>query len=311
MSVAPELLRKIVEAALMAAAKPLSISQLQTLFDEEEVPSKEEFEAAFEDIQTDISDRGFELVEVASGWRFQVKQELAPWISKLWEEKPKKYSRAMLETLALVAYRQPITRGDIEQIRGVAVSSDIMRSLMDRDWVKVVGHKDVPGRPAMYATTKDFLDYFNLKSLEQLPTLAEIRDLDSLNAELNLEINLPPIKASLELTDEQLSEEAVNRFAQNEEQQTSGDDSESTEMNGDHPEQDEKQTDDLDDDYNDDDDGINEASSADDFPEDSLSEENLGEDDIVSDASIEVAGDDEIFDGHLPPEETQEKTQID
>ncbi len=267
MSVAPELLRKIVEAALMAAAKPLSISQLQELFDEEDVPSKEEFEAAMEDIQTDIGDRGFELVEVATGWRFQVKQELAQWISKLWEEKPKKYSRAMLETLALVAYRQPITRGDIEQIRGVAVSSDIMRSLLDRDWVKVVGHKDVPGRPAMYATTKDFLDYFNLKSLEQLPTLAEIRDLDSLNAELNLEMNLPPIKASLELTDEQLSEESVNRFVHTEEQSPTDMVNSDAETDSTEDHQDDDMEDDLEDDYNDDD--MDEGST-----EDELSNEN-------------------------------------
>lgn len=206
MSIAPELLRKIVEATLLAAAKPLNISQLQDLFDEGQKPSREEFAAALEDIKTDTGDRGFELVEVASGWRFQVKQELAPWIGRLWEEKPKKYSRAMLETLALIAYRQPITRGDIEQIRGVAVSSDIIKGLLERDWVKIVGHKDVPGRPAMYATTKEFLDYFNLKSLEELPTLAEIRDLDSLNAELNLEENLPPIKASIALNEEDLAD---------------------------------------------------------------------------------------------------------
>lgn len=201
MSIAPELLRKIVEAALLAAGKPLSVSQLQMLFEDEEKPSGAEFEAAFEDIQNDCRDQGFELVEVASGWRFQVRQELAPWISRLWEEKPQKYSRALLETLALVAYRQPITRGDIEQIRGVAVSGQIMKTLLERDWVKVVGHRDVPGRPAMYATTREFLDYFNLKSLEELPTLAEIRDLDSLNQEFDLEFQPPP--RSLEFKDDE------------------------------------------------------------------------------------------------------------
>lgn len=201
MSIEPELLRKIVEAALMAAGKPLSIAQLQLLFDEDEKPSKEEFSAAFEDIQTDCEERGFELLEVASGWRFQVKQDFAKWVGRLWEEKPQKYSRALLETLSLVAYRQPITRGDIEQIRGVAVSSHIMKSLLERDWVKVVGHRDVPGRPSMYATTKDFLDYFNLKSLEELPTLAEIRDLDSLNQEFNLDLEAPP--TSLEFTEDE------------------------------------------------------------------------------------------------------------
>lgn len=204
MSIAPELLRKITEAALMAAGKPLSIVQLQLLFDEEEKPSKEEFQAAFEDIQNECHARGFELIEVANGWRFQVRQELALWIGRLWEEKPQKYSRAILETLALIAYRQPITRGDIEQIRGVAVSSHIIKSLLEREWVKVVGHRDVPGRPAMYATTRDFLDYFNLKSLEELPTLAEIKDLDSLNQEFNLEQEAPP--TSLEFREEDYDE---------------------------------------------------------------------------------------------------------
>lgn len=186
MSIAPELLKKIIEAALMAADKPMAVPQLQSLFDETEKPSRPEIAAALEDIQNELSDHGFELKEVASGWRFQVRQELAPWIGRLWEEKPQKYSRALLETLALVAYRQPITRGEIEEIRGVAVSSNIMKTLQERGWAKVVGHRDVPGRPAMYATTREFLDYFNLKSLDQLPTLAEIRDLDSLNQELNL-----------------------------------------------------------------------------------------------------------------------------
>lgn len=209
MSIAPELLRKIVEAALMAAGKPLNIAQLQQLFDEDGKPSKAEFEAAFEDIRNECLDRGFELVEVASGWRFQVRQDLAPWIVRLWEEKPQKYSRALLETLALVAYRQPITRGDIEQIRGVAVSSQIMKTLLERDWVKVVGHRDVPGHPAMYATTREFLDYFNLKSLEELPSLAEIRDLDSLNQEFDLDFAPPP--ASLEFRDDDLQEESRER----------------------------------------------------------------------------------------------------
>lgn len=200
MSVAPDLLKRIVEAALLASGKPLSINELQTLFDEEGKPSKAEFDAALEDIQAECAGRGFELREVATGWRFQVCQDLAPWVSRLWEEKPQKYSRALLETLALVAYRQPITRGDIEQIRGVAVSAQIMKTLLERDWVKVVGHRDVPGRPAMYATTRDFLDYFNLKSLEELPTLAEIRDLDSLNQELDFAFAPPP--PSLALKDE-------------------------------------------------------------------------------------------------------------
>ena len=131
-------------------------------------------------------DRGFELQEVASGFRYQVRQSLSPWVGRLWHERPQKYSRALLETLALVAYRQPITRGEIEEIRGVAVSTNIIKTLHEREWIRVVGHRDVPGRPAMYATTRQFLDYFNLKTLDQLPALAEIRDLLSIDGELDL-----------------------------------------------------------------------------------------------------------------------------
>ena len=135
--------------------------------------------------------RGFELLEVAGGFRFQVRQSLSPWVVRLWHERPQKYSRALLETLALIAYRQPITRGEIEEIRGVAVSTNIIKTLHEREWIRVVGHRDVPGRPAMYATTRQFLDYFNLKSLDQLPALAEIRDLETLNAELGFSEPLP------------------------------------------------------------------------------------------------------------------------
>jgi segregation and condensation protein B len=182
-------LKRIIEGALLAAGKPMTIIQLEGLFQEDEArPARDEIKAALEDITSDLKGRGFELLQVASGYRFQVCDDLAPWIGRLWEEKPQKYSRALLETLALIAYRQPITRGDIEEIRGVAVSSNIIRTLMDRDWVRVVGHREVPGRPAMYASTKFFLDYFNLKSLDQLPPLAEIQDLDNLTAELGLEV---------------------------------------------------------------------------------------------------------------------------
>ncbi len=186
MPVDAELLRKIIEGAILAAGQPMTIARLLELFDEEVAPSKDEIAAALADIQAASADRGFELKEVASGWRFQVRDNLAPWVNRLWEEKPQKYSRALLETLALVAYRQPITRGDIEEIRGVAVSSHIMKTLLERDWVKVVGHRDVPGRPSLFATTRQFLDYFNLKSLDELPSLSEIRDLDELNPVLDL-----------------------------------------------------------------------------------------------------------------------------
>lgn len=186
MPVDQAMLRRIVEGAVLAAGQPMSVGKILELFDTFVAPSKDEIQACLEDIQAETKGRGFELKEVASGWRFQVCDDLSPWVGRLWDEKPQKYSRALLETLSLIAYRQPITRGDIEEIRGVAVSSHIMKTLLERDWVKVVGHRDVPGRPSLYATTRQFLDYFNLKSLEELPSLSEIRDLDEINPMLNL-----------------------------------------------------------------------------------------------------------------------------
>jgi len=180
-------LKQIIEGLLLAAGKPLSLTAIAEIFLEEERPTDDELKAALAEIVVDCEGRGFELKEVASGYRFQVRQDLSPWISRLWEEKPQRYTRALLETLALIAYRQPITRGDIEEIRGVSVSSTIIRTLLDREWVRVVGHRDVPGRPAMFATTRQFLDYFNLKSLQELPPLSEIRDLDKLNPQLALD----------------------------------------------------------------------------------------------------------------------------
>ena len=175
---------QILEGALLAAGKALTVSQLADLFETHERPEKAEIRDALKEVAERCDGRGFELLEVASGFRFQVRQPLAPWVQRLWHERPQRYTRALLETLALMAYRQPITRGEIEEIRGVAVSTNIIKTLHEREWIRVVGHRDVPGRPAMYATTKQFLDYFNLKSLDQLPALAEIRDLDTLNAEL-------------------------------------------------------------------------------------------------------------------------------
>ena len=183
------LLRKIIEGVLMAAGQPMNEAKIAELFeghDNYEAPAKDEIKAALEDIQADCGERGFELKEVGSGWRFQVRAETAQWVNRLWDEKPQKYSRALLETLSLIAYRQPITRGDIEEIRGVAVSSHIIKTLSEREWVKVVGHRDVPGRPSLYATTRQFLDYFNLKSLDELPSLSELRDIEELNKEFDL-----------------------------------------------------------------------------------------------------------------------------
>lgn len=175
---------QILEGAILAAGKPMTVAQLAALFEEHERPDNTAIREALKEIAERCDDRGFELAEVASGFRFQVRQNLSTWVGRLWVERAPKYSRALLETLALIAYRQPITRGEIEEIRGVAVSSNIIKTLHEREWIRVVGHRDVPGRPAMYATTKQFLDYFSLKSLEQLPALAEIRDLETLNAEL-------------------------------------------------------------------------------------------------------------------------------
>lgn len=178
---------EILEGALLAAGDPLSKKQLGHLFDELERPSTADISIALEAVAERCEGRGFELVEVASGFRFQVRQHLSPWVSKLWVERPVRYSRALLETLSLIAYRQPITRGEIEDIRGVAVSSNIMKSLLEREWVKVVGHRDVPGKPAMYATTREFLDYFNLRTLDQLPPLADVKDLETMTSALPLE----------------------------------------------------------------------------------------------------------------------------
>ncbi len=182
--------KMIVEGLLLAAGRPLSLDAIMQVFSRNERPDRKELRKVLESIANDCNDRGFELSEVASGYRFQVKQELSEWISKLWEEKPPRYTRALLETLALIAYRQPITRGDIEEIRGVAVSTNIIRTLLDREWIRVVGHRDVPGRPAMFATTREFLDYFDLKSLEQLPPLAEVKELDKSEQTMDLEDDL-------------------------------------------------------------------------------------------------------------------------
>lgn len=181
----PESIKNIVEGAIMAASKAISLDKILTLFPEKENVDKNAIRQSVEQLMQDYQSRGIELIEVSSGFRFQVAQTVAPWASRLWEERPQKYSRALLETLALVAYRQPVTRGEIEEIRGVSVSSQIMRTLVERDWVRVIGHRDVPGKPAMYATTKTFLDYFGLKKLDELPTLSEIRDLDAIDAELD------------------------------------------------------------------------------------------------------------------------------
>ncbi|MBD8873897.1 SMC-Scp complex subunit ScpB [Rhodanobacter sp. DHB23] len=173
-----EQLKPIVEAALLAASQPMTVAQIGDLFGETDEVGHEQIARALEALAADCAGRGVELKEVASGFRYQVRQEVHPWVSRMWTEKPSRYSRALLETLALIAYRQPITRPEIEQIRGVVVSSNIIKTLEEREWIRVVGHRDVPGRPALFGTTRAFLDYFSLKSLDQLPPLSEIRDME-------------------------------------------------------------------------------------------------------------------------------------
>jgi segregation and condensation protein B len=179
-------IKHFIEAALLAAGRPLSVDQLQALFDTPTAPEKAEIRKALEVLTKEFEPRGISVAEVASGFRMQIRPEMVERLQKLWEERPPRYSRALFETLALVAYRQPITRGEIEEIRGVSVSSNIVRSMLERDWIRVVGHRDVPGRPAMFGTTKGFLDYFGLKKLDDLPPLADLSDWESLRVQLNL-----------------------------------------------------------------------------------------------------------------------------
>lgn len=184
-------IKNILEAALLAAGEPLSDERLLGLFNETERPAREQLREALQQLRGDCAARSIELREVSSGWRIQVRQEFAPWVARLWEERAPRYSRALLETLALIAYRQPITRAEIEEIRGVTIASSIMKTLQEREWIRTVGHREVPGRPALYATTREFLDYFNLRSLEDLPTLAELPAPDAAHPELDLAEMLP------------------------------------------------------------------------------------------------------------------------
>ena len=179
-------LKFVIEAALLAAGQPLSVDKLQGLFGQKDAPARQDIRAAIMDLQADYAGRGIEVIEVASGFRVQIRSIMTHQLEKLWEERPPRYSRALLETLSIIVYRQPVTRGEIEDIRGVAVSTNITRTLLERNWIKVVGHRDVPGKPAMFGTTKEFLDYFGLKKLDDLPPLSELKDFEKLNVQLNL-----------------------------------------------------------------------------------------------------------------------------
>ena len=180
-------LRNVIEAALLAAGRPLQLTELIQLFDENVRPTAEQLRAAIDALSAEYAERGIELKETASGVRIQVRRELAGEVSRLWPERPARYSRALLETLALIAYRQPITRGEIEAVRGVAVNPNIVKTLLERNWVRVVGNRDVPGRPELLGTTRDFLDYFGLKSLDELPPLSELKAVGDINLQLDLQ----------------------------------------------------------------------------------------------------------------------------
>lgn len=182
-------LRNVIEAAMLAAGKPLSVNELAQLFDEDARPESALLKAALAELAAEYDGRGIELRETASGWRISVRAELAREVSRLWPERPQRYSRALLETIALIAYRQPITRAEIESVRGVAVNPNIVKTLMERNWVRVVGHRDVPGRPELLGTTRDFLDYFGLRSIEELPPLAELKSMADLNPQLDLPVS--------------------------------------------------------------------------------------------------------------------------
>ncbi len=210
-----EQLMRILEAALFSAGHPLKVDRLMDLFPYDKHPGKDAIRNALATLQDQYREHtSLELKEVSSGFRFQVREEYSGWVAKLFEERPARYSRATLETLALIAYRQPITRAEIEEVRGVSVSSQIIKTLIERDWIRVVGHRDVPGKPALYATTKGFLDYFNLKSLTELPPLAELRDIDAINAELDLQVpEVPPVPAVAEAEQVDADENTENSDA--------------------------------------------------------------------------------------------------
>jgi segregation and condensation protein B len=216
------LIRQIVEAALLAAPQPLTLAQLAGLFPEDEPAPAGSIEQAIAELQEEGANRGVELVEVASGFRFQVKADVHAWVARLWTERQTKYTRATLETLALIAYRQPITRGEIEQIRGVAVNTNTIKQLEEREWIRVVGHRDVPGKPALFGTTKAFLDYFGLKSLDELPPLAELKDIPELEPQLPFDV-LPPASVANAAMAHDLADDAAE----------AGDEAEDTEQDND------------------------------------------------------------------------------
>lgn len=205
-------IKNILEAAILVAGQPLTIDKMLSLFPEESRPTRDEVRAVLKVLEEECAERGVDLKQIDNGYRFQSKEKYGEYLARLYEERPARYSRALLETLAIIAYRQPVTRGEIEEIRGVAVSSEIIKTLMTREWVRQVGQRDVPGRPALYGTTRGFLEHFNLKSLDELPPLAELRDIEQIAAELNmsLPVDAPSEAASADIAADNSMDEAVD-----------------------------------------------------------------------------------------------------
>jgi segregation and condensation protein B len=217
--------KNVIEAALLAAGRPVTLDELVAVFDERDVASADEVRAAIAALAADYETRGLELLEVASGYRIQIRATVAQPVSRLWQERPAKYSRALLETLALVAYRQPITRGEIEQIRGVAVNPNIIKTLLERSWIRVVGHRDVPGKPELLGTTREFLDYFSLKKLDDLPTLAQLKELEELRVQLSLPGAEPEVAPAAEEGADPVGELEAQAEEDDEPPQSAADDS--------------------------------------------------------------------------------------
>lgn len=225
-------LDEILEAALLAAGEPLSVERMEALFDEHKRPPRRELRDALTELATRLENSALELIESASGFQVRIRQRLSPWVSRLWDERPQRYSRALLETLALIAYRQPVTRGDIEEVRGVAVSSSIMRTLGERGWIRVVGHRDVPGRPAVYATTRQFLDDFGLKTLDALPPMHELKSLENLEESLDDDFGLAP--SALDIASE-VSDDSEHEHEQVDETRAETDEDADREQYKEHP----------------------------------------------------------------------------
>lgn len=229
-------LKNVIEAALLVAGEPLTIERMLSLFPAESQPSRQELGHALEALEKDYEGRGIELKRIERSYRFQTREKYSEWIARLYQERPPRYSRALLETLAIIAYRQPVTRGDIEEIRGVSVSTELFRTLLVREWIRQVGHRDVPGRPALYGTTRKFTEYFNLTGLDELPPLAEMRNLDEISKELGFQFVTQPESPVAEDVDNQTEAvPAETGLAQIEQQSPSSPDAEVSDGMHGHP----------------------------------------------------------------------------